>query len=214
MTELDTLSPPVVVALTGASGAPYGLRLVERLLEAGQRVDLLLSSAARVVLRQECGLEWEGDAANVQRLMQDHFLPDDPDQANRLRHFGVEEWLAPMASGSARGGAMVICPCTMGTLAAVAQGMSDSLIERAADVTLKEGRTLILVPRETPLSALHLRNMLTLAELGAVILPAMPGFYHRPQRVEELVEFVVERIMSRLGLGDPRAASWPPAGIS
>jgi 4-hydroxy-3-polyprenylbenzoate decarboxylase len=125
-----------------------------------------------------------------------------------LRVFGREDWFAPVASGSNPPDAMVICPCTVGTLAAVAAGLSDNLIERAADVTLKEGRKLILVPRETPFSALHLENMLRLSRAGAVILPANPGFYHKPKRVEDLVDFVVARILDHLGVKHDLMARW------
>ncbi|MBF0282860.1 MAG: UbiX family flavin prenyltransferase [Magnetococcales bacterium] len=209
--------PPVTVALTGASGAIYGLRLVARLLEAGHPVRLLLSRAARLVIRQEQGLSWEGadeDGPRGEAFWRDHFRPHCRHGAEQLNHYALQDWTSPLASGSGAAGPMVICPCTMGTLAAVAQGLSDSLIERGADVTLKEGRLLILVPRETPLTTIHLENMLKLARMGAVILPAMPGFYHRPQRVEELVEFVVERILARLGTPLERAVSWPPANVA
>jgi 4-hydroxy-3-polyprenylbenzoate decarboxylase len=128
-----------------------------------------------------------------------------PDQ---LSAFGREEWFAPVASGSNPADAMVICPCSMGTLAAVAQGLSDNLIERAADVMIKENRKLILVPRETPFSALHLENMLKLARLGVTILPANPGFYHHPQRVEDLIDFVVARILDQLGIDQQLMPRW------
>jgi 4-hydroxy-3-polyprenylbenzoate decarboxylase len=129
-----------------------------------------------------------------------------------LHGFGREEWFAPMASGSNPGDAMVICPCTMGTLAAVAAGLADSLIERAADVMLKEKRKLILVPRETPLSAIHLENMLRLDRAGALILPANPGFYHRPRSVEDVVDFVVARVLDHLGIAHTLVARWGEPG--
>jgi len=129
-------------------------------------------------------------------------------QPGQLQAFGREEWFAPVASGSNPADAMVVCPCTMGSLAAIAQGLSDNLIERAADVTLKEQRKLILVPRETPYSALHLENMLKLARLGVVILPPNPGFYHHPQRVEDLVDFVVARILDQLGVPHTLMTRW------
>jgi len=129
----------------------------------------------------------------------------DPD---RLRVFGREEWFSPAASGSNPADAMVVCPCTMGTLAGIAQGLSDNLIERAADVTLKEGRKLVLVPRETPFSAIHLENMLKLARLGVVILPPNPGFYHHPQSVSDIVDFVVARILDHLGVAHELMPRW------
>lgn len=196
---------PVLVAMTGASGAVYGLRLVSRLLETGQGVDLLLSDAAKEVLRHEAGLEFPGDPRQVEADLREYFIAS-PEQ---LRHFGLQEWHAPAASGSGGSRAMVVCPCSMGTLAAIAQGMADNLLERAADVAIKEGWRLILVPRETPLSAIHLENMLKLARLGVVILPAMPGFYQRPTRMEELVDFVVDRILDKLGVGETYTG-WPP----
>jgi 4-hydroxy-3-polyprenylbenzoate decarboxylase len=129
-----------------------------------------------------------------------------------LRAFGREDWFAPVASGSNPADAMVVCPCTMGTLAAIAQGLADNLIERAADVMLKEARKLILVPRETPLSAIHLDNMLRLARAGAVVLPANPGFYHHPQRVEDIVDFIVARILDQLRIPHQLVRRWGEAG--
>jgi 4-hydroxy-3-polyprenylbenzoate decarboxylase len=180
---------PVVLAITGASGAPYGVRLLEVL--AGHRVPtwLLVSSHGWRLLEQECGIEGEpalrgatgGDWQSVTTF-------DDKDRGARP------------ASGSARTAGMVICPCSMGTVSAVAHGTSRSLIERAADVTLKERRPLVLVPRESPLSLVHLRNLVSATEAGAVVLPAAPGFYHRPTKVTELVDFVVQRVIDHLGL--------------
>ncbi len=210
----------ITLAMTGASGAPYGLRLLERLLRAGQRVDLLISEAGRAVILQECGLALpESGTALLERLSA-HFdrRAETPVPMTHLRHFALNDWNAPMASGSVGERAMVICPCSMGSLAAVARGLSDNLIERAADVALKEGWPLILVPRETPLSVIHLDNMLTLARAGAVILPAAPGFYHLPASVAELVDFLVDRIVARLGLPvTPNPNGWTggsEAGIS
>jgi 4-hydroxy-3-polyprenylbenzoate decarboxylase len=198
------MSPTVTVALTGASGMPYGLRLVESLIRAKARVYLLYSQAAHVVAKQEMGLVLPPRAADAERLFGERYSA----ARGQLRVFGREDWFAPVASGSSPPDAMVICPCTMGTLAAVASGLSDNLIERAADVTLKEGRKLILVPRETPFSALHLENMLRLSRAGAVILPANPGFYHKPKRVEDLVDFVVARILDHLGVKHDLMARW------
>ena len=203
-----TAAAPVCLALTGASGLAYGLRLLECLLRAERPVQLVYSQAAQIVARQELDLELpsrpvEARAALLARL------PGVP--AELLQVFGREEWFAPIASGSNPPQAMVVCPCTMGTLAAIAQGLSDNLIERAADVVLKEGRKLILVPRETPFSVLHLENMLRLARAGAVILPPNPGFYHHPQSVGDLVDFVVARILDRIGVPHALMARWGEA---
>lgn len=194
----------VTLAFTGASGMPYGLRLLECLLAAKVRVWLLYSQAAQVVARQELGETWPSRAEALQSMLHERYQVDE----QRLRVFGREAWFAPPASGSNPADAMVICPCTMGTLAAVAAGMSDNLIERAADVMLKESRQLIIVPRETPFSALHLENMLKLARMGVCVLPANPGFYHHPQSVADLVDFIVARILDQLGIAHALMARW------
>jgi len=198
------MTATVTVALTGASGMPYGLRLVESLIRAKARVYLLYSQAAHVVAKQEMGIVLPSRAADAERMFSERYAA----KRGQLRVFGREDWFAPVASGSNPPEAMVICPCTMGTLAAVAAGLSDNLIERAADVALKEGRKLILVPRETPFSSLHLENMLRLARAGAVILPANPGFYHKPKRVEDLVDFVVARVLDHLGVEHGLMQRW------
>jgi 4-hydroxy-3-polyprenylbenzoate decarboxylase len=194
----------ITLALTGASGMPYAMRLLESLLAAGKSVYLLYSQAAQIVAQQEMGLTLASSSREVQLQLREQFshLP------GQLQVFGREEWFAPIASGTSVADAMVVCPCTMGTLAAIAAGMSDSLIERAADVTLKEQRKLILVPRETPFSAIHLENMLKLARLGAVILPANPGFYHHPSSVQDLVDFVAARILDHLDVPHQLMARW------
>jgi 4-hydroxy-3-polyprenylbenzoate decarboxylase len=194
----------ITLALTGASGMPYAMRLLETLLAADITVYLLYSQAAQIVAQQEMGLALPSSSREVQQLLreQHQHLP------GQLHVFGREEWFAPIASGTSVADAMVVCPCTMGTLAAIAAGMSDNLIERAADVSLKEQRKLILVPRETPFSAIHLENMLKLARLGAVILPANPGFYHHPASVQDLVDFVVARILDHLGIPHQLMARW------
>jgi 4-hydroxy-3-polyprenylbenzoate decarboxylase len=197
-------SKTITLALTGASGIPYGVRLLECLLAGGSRVYLLYSQAAQIVAKQEMDLVLPSRPQELQEYLAGRFQSA-PEQ---LRVFGREEWFAPVASGSNPADAMVICPCTMGTLAAIAGGLSDNLIERAADVMLKEQRKLVLVPREAPFSAIHLENMLKLARLGAVILPANPGFYHRPQTVEDLVDFVVARILDHLGIDHDLTARW------
>lgn len=201
------MSDTVCLALTGASGMPYGIRLLECLLAAGCRVQLLYSQAAQIVARQEMGLELPSRAAAVQATLRERYaaLP------GTLAVYGREEWFAPVASGSNPPDAMVVCPCSMGTLAAIAQGLADNLIERAADVVMKEGRKLVLVPRETPLSAIHLENMLRLSRAGAVILPPNPGFYHRPQSVEAIVDFVVARILDQLRVPHALMQRWGEA---
>ena len=186
----------ITLALTGASGMPYGIRLLECLLKADVRVYLLYSQAAQIVARQEMDLSLPARAKDAAAFFSARFGA----APGQLQAFGREEWFAPVASGSNPADAMVVCPCTMGTLAAIAAGMADNLIERAADVALKEARKLILVARETPLSAIHLENMLKLSRAGAIILPANPGFYHHPQSAQDLVDFVVARILDHVGI--------------
>ena len=199
------MNQTICLALTGASGMPYGLRLIECLLAAGCRLQLLYSQAAQVVARQEIDLELPTRPAEARASLLARCPAVDPEN---LAVFGREEWFAPVASGSNPPDAMIVCPCSMGTLAAIAQGLADNLIERAADVVLKEGRKLILVPRETPLSAIHLENMLRLARAGAVILPPSPGFYHHPQTVADVVDFVVARILDQLAVPHALLQRW------
>lgn len=198
------MNKTIAVAWTGASGLPYGLRLVDCLLKAGCRVWLFYSPAAQIVAKQECDLVLPVQPREAQRELAQRF----GDGEGLLTVFGREDWMAPPASGSNPPDAYVICPCTMGTLAEVAAGTARDLITRAADVVLKEGRPLILVPRETPFSALHLENMLKLARAGAVILPPSPGFYHRPADIQGLVDFVVARILDRLGIAHALMPRW------
>ncbi|MGB4910534.1 MAG: flavin prenyltransferase UbiX [Candidatus Dechloromonas phosphoritropha] len=199
------MNKTICLALTGASGMPYGLRLLDCLLAAGCRVQLLYSQAAQVVARQEVDLELPSRPSEAKAALLARLGAVDPE---KLVIFGREEWFAPVASGSNPPDAMIVCPCSMGTLAAIAQGLADKLIERAADVVLKEGRKLILVPRETPLSAIHLENMLRLARAGAVILPPSPGFYHHPQSVSDVVDFVVARILDQLAIPHALMQRW------
>ncbi len=198
------MSDTIAVAITGASGAIYALRLVEQLLVAGREVQLMLSRAGQVVINLETDLCLPSDTAGQQQVLVTHFgcAPD------RLWVFGRQQWLAPVASGSNPPAAMVVCPCTTGTLASIANGICDDLIDRAADVALKERRPLILVLRETPYSAIHLRNMLRLTEAGVIILPANPGFYFRPQTVQDLVDFVVARVLDHLEVPHELTARW------
>ncbi|MGH7502075.1 MAG: UbiX family flavin prenyltransferase [Longimicrobiales bacterium] len=187
---------PVTLAITGASGAPYAVRLLRALNDLQVPVRLVVSNTGWRLLAEEAGIESEtdlhaatGDWAGVTRY-------EDDDRG------------ATPASGSSPSAGMVVCPCSMGTLASIAQGTTRSLIERAADVVLKERRPLILVPRETPYSVIHLENMLRLTRAGAIILPASPGFYHRPTRIDELIDFVAGRILSQLGLGHAIGPRW------
>ena len=198
------MSQTICLAFTGASGMPYGIRLLECLLATGCHVQLLYSEVAQIVARQEMALELPASPADAEALFRDRFaqLP------GTLAVFGREDWFAPVASGSNPPHAMIVCPCTMSTLAGIAQGLSSNLIERAADVALKEGRKLILVPRETPFSAIHLENMLRLARAGAVILPPNPGFYHHPRCVGDLVDFVVARLFDQVGLPHSLIRRW------
>ena len=203
---MNALKTPktVTLAFTGASGMPYGIRLLEMLLAEGVQVYLLYSQVAQIVAQQEMQLALPSRAKETEAFFNDRFKVMD----GQLRVFGREEWFAPVASGSNPADAMVICPCTMGTLAAVAMGLNQKLIERAADVMLKENRQLILVPREMPFSVIHLENMLKLARSGAVIMPANPGFYHHPACLQDMVDFVVARILDHLGVAHTLMPRW------
>ena len=206
------MNKTICLALTGASGMPYGLRLLESLLAAGCHVQLLYSQAAQVVARQEMNFELPSRPAEAKAALLARLNAGSPDASavdpEKLAVFGREEWFAPVASGSNPPDAMVVCPCSMGTLAAIAQGLADNLIERAADVVLKEGRKLILVPRETPFSTIHLENMLRLARAGAVILPPSPGFYNHPQSVADIVDFVVARVLDQIAVPHTLMQRW------
>jgi 4-hydroxy-3-polyprenylbenzoate decarboxylase len=194
----------VTLAMTGASGAQYGLRLLECLLQAGRHVHLLISKPAQVVIGLETTIELPARAADIERTLSRRFAG----QPGQLSVLGREEWTSVVASGSGAPPAMAVCPCSAATLGAIAAGSGRELIERAADVVLKEQGKLVLVLRETPLSSIHLENMLRLSRAGAVILPASPGFYHRPQRVEDLVDFVVARVLDRLGIEHALLPRW------
>ena len=193
---------------TGASGAPYGLKLLECLLAADYQVFLMVSSAARVVLATEHGLKLSANPAKACEQLLELMSQDGKLATGELIVLGKDEWFSPPASGSAAPKQMVICPCSTGTLAAVATGMSNNLLERAADVVLKERGQLILVPRETPFSAIHLEHMLSLTRNGATIMPAAPGFYHNPKSVQDLVNFMVSRILDHLGIEHDLTSRW------
>ncbi len=188
---------PIVFAITGASGAPYAVRLLEVLARAKVPVDLIVTSHGWRLL------ETESSIANEAALRD----ATGADWSSVTLHPDSDRGARP-ASGSHRTAGMVICPCSMGTVSAIAQGSSRSLVERAADVTLKERRKLIVVPRESPLSLVHLRNLVALTEAGAVVVPAAPGFYHRPTAISDLIDFVVQRIVDQLGLDIPLAPRW------
>lgn len=194
----------ITVALTGASGAQYGLRLLECLVAAERTVYVTLTRAAHVVLATEADCAVPGRAAEATRFLAARCRA----KPGQLQVFGEEEWTSPLASGSGAPRAMVVVPCSMSTLSGIACGASENLTERAADVVLKEQGKLILVPRETPFSAIHLENMLKLARLGVVILPANPGFYHRPERVADIVDFLVARILDQLGIAQALVPRW------
>jgi flavin prenyltransferase len=194
-----TTTPPIVVGVTGASGAPYAVRLLQALTAAHRPVSLIISKYGMRLLATESGIESIDelrDAVGIDAW------------ASYVEVFSNDDRGARPASGSSLTSGMIVCPCSMGTLSAIAVGASRSLIERAADVTLKEGRKLILVPRETPLSAIHLGNMLRLARAGAVVMPASPGFYHRPKEVSDLIDFVVARMLDQLGVRQTLVSRW------
>ncbi len=188
---------PVVLAITGASGAPYSVRLLEVLAGGGIPVWLLVSAHGWRLLKEECGI---GTVAALRKATGGDW--------SGVTHFDDKDRGARPASGSAPTAGMVVCPCSMGTLSAIAHGTSRSLVERAADVTLKERRRLILVPRETPLSLVHARNIVAVTEAGATVLPASPGFYHRPRDVGALVDFIVQRILDHLDVDAELVPRW------
>ncbi|MGH7501730.1 MAG: UbiX family flavin prenyltransferase [Longimicrobiales bacterium] len=187
---------PITLAITGASGAPYAVRLLRAVNDLHVPVRLVVSKTGWRLLAEEAGIESETD------------LRAATGDWTGVRRFEDDDRGATPASGSATSAGMIVCPCSMGTLASIAQGTTRSLIERAADVALKERRPLILVPRETPYSIIHLENMLRLTRAGAIVLPASPGFYHRPDRIDALIDFIVGRILSQLGLGHAIGPRW------
>jgi 4-hydroxy-3-polyprenylbenzoate decarboxylase len=189
------------VAITGASGAIYGVTLLERLAAAGHEVALVVSPDGVTVIKEETGLDWGGEASVVRRALDRRYR-------GRVTWWEPSNFYAPIASGSHLSDGMIIAPCSMKTAAAVAHGLSASLIERAADVMLKERRPLIVVPRETPLSSIHLENLLTLSRAGAHVVAAMPAFYHRPKSIDDLVAFVVGRVLDHLGVPHDLVPRW------
>ncbi len=194
--------PSFVVAISGASGAVYGVRLLEYLLKEKYRVYLTLTHEARFIIRDELGLEWGAHFSETAEILKKRYADFD------LVYCDEKEMTAPIASGSVPTQGMIVAPCSMKTLAAIAHGFSSNLIERAADVTLKEKRPLLLIPRETPLSPVHLRNMLTLSEMGATLIPAMPAFYHHPRSIEDMIDFIVGRVLDSLKIENRIYQRW------
>jgi len=193
----------ITLAMTGASGAPYTIKLMECLIQAGCRIYFMISGAARIVVETETELELPGDE-DLEDFLSDYFDAD----LGQIRVFTKEDWFSPVASGSGAPTSMVICPASGGCISAIAHGASNNLIERAADVAIKERRQLIVVPRETPVSVIHLENQLKLAKLGVTVLPASPGFYQNPETVEDLVDFMVARILDQLGVAQGLLPRW------
>jgi len=198
----NTPAPTVVVGITGASGAPYAVRLVELLARAGWAVHLIVTPAGRLVLADEAGLRPSPDAPDLASLWPEDVLA-------RVHYTPAERLDAPPATGSFRADAAVVCPCSMNSLAALAHGLSANLLQRAANVALKEGRPLIVVPREMPVTPIDLDNMARLARAGAVVMPAMPAFYHHPASAGDLVDFVVAKVLDRLGVEHALDVRWP-----
>jgi 4-hydroxy-3-polyprenylbenzoate decarboxylase len=191
-----------VVAMTGASGSLYGLRLIRELLRSGERVSLILSSAGRQVLNHETGLDWSENIKQQRQQVQEHFA------SIAVECLANDNFMTGAASGSAAVDAMIVIPCSMGSVGRIAAGVSGNLLERAADVMLKERRPLILVPRETPFNTIHLENLLRLSRAGAVVLPAMPGFYHAPKTIDDLLDFVVGKVLDVLNVEHSLFTKW------
>jgi len=199
------MTPKVItLAMTGASGAEYTLRLMQCLLQKDIRIQFITSQPGQIVMGMETELKLTGSPQKMQQTLTEHFNAG----PELIQVYSRDQWTAPPASGSSVADAMVVCPCSMGSLASIAIGSSDNLIHRAADVVIKENRTLVLVPRETPFSSIHLENMLKLARLGVVILPPNPGFYHGVSQVSELVDFIVARILDQLGIDNDLSPRW------
>ena len=194
----------VTLGVTGASGSGYFLRLLQTMVNANVKVYLILSEAAQIVLKTEVEEDWPTEIEALNEFLIFRFNAK-KDQVVALTY---KDWFSPVASGSSAPKKMVVCPCSCGTLASIAQGLSNNLIERAADVVFKEKGQLIVMPRETPFSTLHLKNMLTLSELGATVMPLAPGFYHKPTSIEELHDFMVARVMDHLKIDHQASKRW------
>jgi len=194
----------ISLAITGASGVQYGFRLLEMLLQEKHTVYLMVSKAAQVVIGMETDIRLPARGRDMQAFLADRYGCD----SEQLQVFGEDEWTAPPASGTGLVDAMVVCPCSMGALSAIATGASNNLIERAADVMLKERRKLVLVPRETPYSDIHLENMLKLSRMGAVMLCANPGFYNNAKTIEDMIDFIVAKILDQLSVSHSLQPRW------
>lgn len=194
----------ITVGITGASGVIYGLRLLEVLIEKGCRLYVVISKAGRLVLETEANLKLPEDADAMTVVLAGRFSA----APGQLRVYGIEDWFSPLASGSGAPKQMVICPCTGGALSSIATGASENLLERAADVVLKERGQLIVVPREMPLSTIHLENMLKLSRMGVTVIPACPGFYNSPKTIGDIVNSVVSRILDHLGIEHQLTGRW------
>ena len=194
----------IALAVTGASGSAYALRLLQQLLAAEQRVWMMLSDAARIVMEMEVGISLPESIEEAEVELAKRYGA----KQGQLSLYGRNDWMAPVASGIAVPRAMVVCPCSMGTLSAIAHGGSDNLLERAADVMIKERRQLLLVPRETPYSTIHLENMLKLSQIGVTMLPANPGLYQQPESIGDLIDFVVARILDQLEIEQQLLPRW------
>ncbi len=202
---MSAFSRSITLAITGASGAQYGLRLLQCLLAADCKVFLLLSRAGEVVINTETALQIpENNIAEQQQYLAVLYKA----KPQQLELLSKEDWFSPVASGSSSPAAMVVCPASGGSLSAIACGASNNLIERAADVALKERRQLILVPREAPYSEIHLENMLKLTRMGALVIPASPGFYHGPKSIDDLIDFVVARVLDQLAIDQALMPRW------
>jgi 4-hydroxy-3-polyprenylbenzoate decarboxylase len=201
---MNEFKEKITVAITGASGSAYALRLIECLVAANMQIYVLCSSAARVVFDTEVGLKLPASPDAATKFLSEKFEA----KPSQITVFGKEQWFSPVASGSAAPKKMIVCPCSTGTLAAISQGMSDNLIERAADVVIKERGQLILVVRETPFSTIHLQNMLTLSQMGVTVMPAAPGFYHNPKSINDLIDFMVGRMLDHLNIDQSIMPRW------
>jgi len=200
----------VSVAITGASGVQYGLRLIELLVKADVQIFVMISKAAQIVMATETSFKLPGQAAAQEAYLSQVFAAKE----NQIKVFNKEQWFSPVASGSSAPSSMVVVPCSTGCLSAIATGASNNLIERAADVVLKERRKLILVPRETPYSEIHLEHMLKLTRMGAVIMPASPGLYHKPETIEDMIDFIVARLLDHVGIDQSLIEKWGESSLT
>lgn len=195
----------ITLAITGASGMPYAICLLKELLRQNCQVNLIISKAGIITIHQELGVALAANPEQIKAKFTTNFMLAN---SERLHVYGIEDWYAPTASGTSVDDIMIVCPCTMATLGKIANGIGDDLIARSADVILKERRDLILVPREMPFSAIHLENMLKLAKLGAAIVPPIPGFYTHPKTIDDMVDFVVSRILDQIDLANSLVKRW------